>query len=299
MKRMKNIFLFLLTGMIISSLSSCQDVVQIKLDEGSKLYVIDAFVNNLGGTQTIRVTTNDSYFSNRQAPPVGNAQVKLEDLNSGKTYVFEYAGNGNYIYNVSAGDSMGIVNHQYRLNVTIDGSTYTSLTTQRRTAGIDSISVVDISEGGFGPPPADTAKTYFCMLYAKDKVDQNTDYYWVKTFRNDTLFNGSADINISIDGTNGPVSDIAVDSIAFTPPITFLGFKPYKKGNTCRVEIHSLSREGYYFFVQAAAQINNGGLFATTPENVKTNITTPSGAGTRAIGWFNMASVASRSVAVP
>jgi hypothetical protein len=299
MKQMKNIFLFLLTGVMISLLCSCQDVVQIKLDEGSKLYVIDAFVNNLGGTQTIRVTTNDSYFSNRQAPPVSGATVKLEDLTSGKTYAFEYAGNGNYTYNVAAGDSMAKVNHQYRLYITIDGSTYTSLTTQSRTAGIDSISVVDIGDSGFGPPSSDTAKTFFCMLYAKDKVDKNTDYYWVKTFRNDTLFNGSADINLSIDGTNGPVSDIGVDSTAFTPPITFLGFKPYKRGNTCRVEIHSLSHETYNFFVQANAQINNGGLFATTPENVKTNIVTPSGAKTRAIGWFNMATVATRSVAVP
>ncbi|MEY2914410.1 MAG: hypothetical protein RLZZ184_3719, partial [Cyanobacteriota bacterium] len=44
--------------------------------------------------------------------------------------------------------------------------------------------------------------------------------------------------------------------------------------------------ETYAFFLQAQAQISNGGLFATTPENVKTNIITPEDAPTKAIGWF-------------
>jgi hypothetical protein len=90
-----------------------------------------------------------------------------------------------------------------------------------------------------------------------------------------------------------------IDSTGFTPPITFLGFKQYQKGWSCKVEIHSISKETYFFFLQAAAQINNGGLFATTPENVKTNIVTPSDAKTKGIGWFNMATVASKKIVVP
>lgn len=276
---------------------ACQDVVQIKLDEGSKLYVIDAFVNNLPGKQTIRIVTNDSYFSNREAPTVSGASVFVKDLTDNKQYPFIYTSNGNYVYTAGINDSMAQVNHQYELNVTIDGTTYTSLTVQKRPAGIDSISAEynDGKGGGFGPP---SDPFYMCMLWAKDKVGKETDYYWIKTFRNDTLFSGSGDINISIDGTNGPVSDVPVDSTDFTPPITFLGFKNYQFGNTCKVEIHSLTHDAYFFFVQASAQINNGGLFATTPENVKTNITTPDGAKTKAVGWFNMASVVTKTKVV-
>ncbi len=110
---------------------------------------------------------------------------------------------------------------------------------------------------------------------------------------------GPADINVAIDGTNGPVTNAGVDSTSFTPPITLLGFKQYQSGVSCGVEIHSISRETYYFFVQAGAQINNGGLFATTPENVKTNIRTPADAKTKTVGWFNMATVASKRIIVP
>src|SRR3954470_18000152 len=95
---MKTIFKFLLLTSSLFFLNSCQDVVQIKLDEGSKLYVIDAFVNNLPGKQTIRVVSNDSYFSNREAPAVPNAIVILKDLTTNVDYAFNYSSNGNYDY---------------------------------------------------------------------------------------------------------------------------------------------------------------------------------------------------------
>jgi hypothetical protein len=276
---------------------SCEDVIQIKLDEGSKLYVIDAFVNDLRTEQVIRVTTNDSYFSNREAPPVVGAVVILKDLTANKQYNFTYSSNGKYVYPITAADTISFVNHSYELNVTIDGHTYTSVVMQKRTAVIDTI-LAEPAQGGFGPPSSSTDTSYACLLIARDKADNNTDYYWIKTYRNDTLFNEPADINICIDGTGGPVMDAPQDTIKFTPPATLLGFKTYKKNDKCKVEVHSISRDNYFFFIQAFNQINNGGLFATTPENVKTNIVTPEGATTKAIGRFNMATVSSFSITV-
>lgn len=298
---MRTIFkIFLLTS-AFSLLTSCEDVIQIKLDEGSKLYVIDAFVNDLRETQTIRVVTNDTYFSNREAPPVTNANVVLTDLSNNAQYNFAYSTNGNYTYTLGATDTISKRDHQYRLDVTIDGTTYTSLATQKRTAVIDTIVAIPNEQGvgGGGPPgPPTQGTTYSCFLAARDKADNNPDYYWVKTFRNDTLFTASADLNICIDGTGGVVMNAPQDTIDFTPPSTFLAFKPYRKNNTCKVQIHSISRETYFFFIQAYNQINNNGLFATTPENVKTNIVSPVDAKTKAIGRFNMASVVSKSITV-
>ena len=295
MKKFISYFSFIFVAVLFSS---CEDVVQIKLDEGSKIYVIDAFVNDLPGKQTVKITTNDSYFSNREAPPVAGATVLLRDLTANKDYLFTHAGNGNYEFDVQTNAPISLVDHQYELNVAIDGSIYTSKATQKRTAGIDSLSAefYDGSSGGFGPG---TDPFFLCTLWAKDRTDSKTDYYWVKTFRNDSLLFGPSDINVSIDGTNGAVNIEGVDSTAFTPPITYIGFKMYKSGNSCGVQIHSISRETYYFFIQAAQQINNGGLFATTPENVKTNIVTPADAKTKAIGWFNMATVASARIVLP
>jgi hypothetical protein len=276
---------------IMLMLASCEDVVQIKLDEGSKLYVIDAFVNDLRDDQVIRVTTNDSYFSNRQAPPVTNAVVQLVDVNTNATYNFTYTTQGKYVYPITGTDTIARLGHKYILNVTIDGNTYTSLNEQKRAAVIDSIaSYYNDGSDPFGGPK----DTYSCLLFARDKADNNPDYYWLRTFRNDTLFNGSADINICIDGTGGTVYNAPIDTIAFTPSATFLGFKTYQYHDKCKVEIHSISRDTYFFFLQALQQINNAGLFATTPENIKTNISTPANASTRAIGWFSIASAVTK-----
>lgn len=296
---MKKIFYLFSLSSFLFLFSSCQDVVQIKLDEGSKLYVIDAFLNDLPGIQTIRISTNDNYFSNREAPGVAGAQVVLRDLTTNMSHNFTYSNNGNYVFYVDSTHQIGFVDHQYELSVTIDGQTYTSLAIQKRTASIDSVSVETPEQagGGFGPPQKDT--TFFCNLYAKDKTDANTDYYWVKTFRNDTLLFGPNDINISIDGTNGPVNAEGLDSTDFTPPVSYLNFDSFHRRDVCEVQIHSISKETYFFFLQAATQITNGGLFATTPENVKTNVITPSGATTKAIGWFNMASVVRNKIVIP
>lgn len=293
---MKKLHFLTILFAILFTFSSCEDVVQIKLDQGSKIYVIDAFLTD-GASNNVRITSNDSYFSDGPAPFVAGAQVVLKDLTAGQTYSFSYSGNGNYFLATDANSVVGIVDHRYELDVTIDNTTYTSFSIMKRRASIDSIEVQSFDEaGGFGPPP--TIPYFFCNLYAKDKTDAITDYYWIKTIRNDTLLFGPSDINISIDGTNGPVNIPGLDSTAFTPPITFLGFNRFYKGSTCEVQIHSISKETYAFFLQAQAQISNGGLFATTPENVKTNIITPEDAPTKAIGWFNMAAVAQAKVQI-
>ena len=290
---MKTIFRLLIISITFVFFSSCEDVVQIKLDEGSKLYVIDAFVNNLRANQVIRVVTNDSYFSNREAPPVTNAAVVLKDLNSNTQYNFAYTSNGNYVYTLANTDTISRIGHQYELIVTIDGVTYRSLCLQKRTAILDSISATN--DNGLGV----IREYYNCFLWARDKVDQNSDYYWIKTFRNDTLFSDPGDLNTAIDGTGGEVTSADADTLSFTPPAIFLGFNRYYSGDKCKVEIHSISRETNNFLLQAVAQIQNGGLFATTPENVRTNIITPSEAKTKAIGWFNMATVVTKTKIIP
>lgn len=291
---MRTFFKFPALICLLLFLASCQDVVQVKLDQGSKLYVIDAFVTNLREAQRIRVSTNSGYFSDGETPPVANAIVTLKDLTSGKNYSFPYTGNdGYYQFNLTSADTVGIINHQYQLSVVLDGYTYTSLAVEKRAASIDSVyTVYEDGSGGFGQ----TKTPYYrCQLAAKDRADATSDYYWIKTFRNDTLFDSAGDLNLSIDGTTGEVTNFSKDSLSFTPPVTFLGFKRYQTGDSCRVQIHSITRETEAFLNQAVAQINNGGLFALTPENVKTNIVTPANAKTKAIGWFSVATVVSKA----
>ncbi len=274
---------------VLCLLNSCKDVVQVKLDEGSELYVIDAFLQNNYNAQAIFIHKNSTYFNTTEPEPVVNAQVTLYDLTANLSYKFHYVREDRYeIY--TEDESAFTVGHQYKLEVIIDGVTYTAITTQKRPAKIDSISATYYDKNRITGQP--TLPYYMCTLWAKDKVDLEPDYYWIKAGIDTSL-------NLCIDGTAGIVKNAGVDSLYFTAPYNLLQFQTYFPGTNCYVEVHAIQRETYDFLNQALEQIQNGGLFATTPENVKTNFITPPGAKKKVVGWFSVATIAKANRQIP
>jgi hypothetical protein len=279
MKRFKNIIL-LITAM---AFTSCEEVIQVKLDQGSKLLVVDAFVNDLRTYQTVRLTNTDSYFSGQNPPPVTNATVMLKDLTANKTYTFFNNNNGDYLYPITVADTIAFVDHSYELNIIYEGNAYTSYARQKRSTQVDSIS------SNFKPKNSFTEEGYYCKFWAFDQPGPEPDYYWIKAYRNGNFYNKGNQINLAFDGAYSA----GADGFIFIPPIseaiTPFGER-YELNDICRVEVHSISKETYFFLLQVITQTTNSGMFATTPENVRTNINSPEGA-TKAIGWFNMATV--------
>jgi len=137
MRAIKTIILSIFT---LAFFVSCENVIQIKLDEGSKLLVIDAFINDMRVDQKVRLTYTDSYFSGQNPPPVTNALVILKDLTASKNYTFTNLNNGDYTYSITTADTIAVTDHDYELNVIYDGKTYTSFCKQKRSTVIDSIS---------------------------------------------------------------------------------------------------------------------------------------------------------------
>ena len=267
--------------------AACENVVQIKLDKGSKLIVVDAFINNLRTTQKVRLTFTDDYFSNQNPPAITGANVVLTDLTNSKVYNFTDQSNGDYVFNLALTDTIGYIGHSYKLDVTYNGNLYTSVVDQKRPAKLDSISAI-YQDGTslFAPKPG-----YYSVLWARDLPGPVSDYYWIKASKNGVMYSKANELNLAVDGTGGSVP--ANDTLLFTPPaINSLVplDEPLQLGDTLAVEIHSISKETYLFLWQIINQTNNSGLFATTPENVRTNIISPDGV-TKAIGWFSFSGV--------
>lgn len=273
----------LLSILTVLTFTSCEDVVQVKLDAGAPMITIDAFVNDMRQAQTIRLTYSDNYFSQKPNNPIGGATVVVKDVTSGQSYNFIDNSNGNYVFNVTSMDTIGRVGHTYALTVTHQGNVYSAITSMYRTTPIDSLIVEYKAAGTFV-----TKAGYKFSFFGIDPVGPVPDYFWIKSFRNGVFYNKGIDINITEDGANGAGSD----GLIFIPPIAN-GITPrgerFDKFDMCRVEIHSLSEQAYNFLSQVQTQTTNSGLFATTPENVKTNITTTS--TVKVVGWFNMSAV--------
>lgn len=290
---MKHLISILLFGFLLA----CEDPVQVKLDEGATLLVVDAFINNTSAIQSIRLNFSSPFFSDQKNTPVLNAQVLIRNEKTGDVVPFKMQTQGVYSYTPDATQAFGDLNTLYSLEITHNSNVYKAQSILRRSAGIDSISF-DVIPPSFSQPTL-TTKRFACRLWANDSTGFINDYYWIKTRRNDTLFQDVSDLNLSIDGTNGEVPLTYGPPNAFTPPSVFLAFKTYYPKDRCSVEIHSISKDCYLFLLQARNQISNGGLFAQTPENVRTNIITPKTTNLKAVGWFNIAAITTSSIQIP
>jgi len=288
---MKKFFISII-GLITIVFSSCIDVIQVDLKTGSTLLVVDAFVNNLPSTQTVRLTYTAPYFNNTATPPVLGAAVSITDLTNAKTYTFTPDGNGNYLYTPQLNDSMAQVNHNYQLTVSFNGTNYTSTTKLNRTTKIDSI-IFTNSRRGFSNHPADTTnpRRFYPNLLAKD-APGGIDYYWIKIYKNNVFYNTPRLLNVTQDNGGGQDGGFFIYPVA-----SGLVSDPLYRLDVCKIEINSITAQTYDFLSQMQTQMTNAqsGLFAITPENVKTNISVSSGSGMKAIGWFSMSATSSKT----
>jgi hypothetical protein len=64
--------------------------------------------------------------------------------------------------------------------------------------------------------------------------------------------------------------------------------RPFKPGETARVEILSITPEMYYYLNLISTQLNNSGLFAVPPSNIPSNIFCINDQKKKVLGFFCM-----------
>jgi len=272
--------------------SSCEKVIQVDVPEGETLLVVDAWLNNKSGDQVIRLTTTAPVFNSTSTPAAIGATVNVKDLTNGKIYSFiESSGTGNYIFSPTTNDTFNIIGHNYELQISYKGFNYISNSTSYQTTRIDTVGFNKLTDFG------DTAvKGYAPWLFGKD-IPNERNFYWIKTYKNGVFFNQTSNINISEDGGGGEGSD----GLCFIPPIAYFAVtpfdNPFKLNDILTVEVYSINKNSYEYLIQLVTQVNNSqaGLFAVTPENLRTNILPITEKSPRVLGWFNMGTISSKS----
>jgi hypothetical protein len=292
---MRNVLLFTICSSLL--FAACERPYDIKLAEGMPQYTIDAFVSNSDSVQTIRITKSIPFNANPSTiPGVEGAQVALIDSTDFRVHFFSDQGKGSYTFkpNRSIGDTFR-VGHQYVLAVIIGSDTFISGSTMNPTAPVDSLALIK-EEERFGLKAGQ-----YVELGATDLPGRG-NCYWIKTFVNGVLRGKINDLNLAYDGAFSP--NAGSDGIPFIVPIRYIALNdfqnPYKSGDIIRVEIHSITPETLYFFSEVQQQLQNAGLFATIPANVKSNVfnLNPQ-SSVKANGFFCMSAVSSRSVVIP
>lgn len=276
MQKIFPVILLILTA----ALSACEDKVDVNVDPGKSYPVLDAWITTEAGPQQIRFTQSaTSYTDNTPVPLIKDAKITLHDITAAKTYSFAFKDDA-YEYDPGDDQTIGIVDHVYRLRVEYKGEVFEAMDTIKRVPAIDSIS--------FEFKKEDEAQSgeegYYARLHAKD-IAGGDDYYWIRSYRNDR-----AHTNTDLYAINGAFNEGVADGWLFIPPIRE-GItdedKPYQPGEKVIARVASLSRPSYLFIQQVIDQINSGGLFAKVLENVKSNAVNVTPNGTlKILGWF-------------
>ncbi|MDJ1504175.1 DUF4249 domain-containing protein [Xanthocytophaga agilis] len=283
---MKHISLFIIGILTICLLSSCEDVIQLDVAAAESQLVIDAFISNTPSAQTIRLTKTVPYFETGDAPTVSGAEIILQNTTTGREFIFtDMQTDGQYIWKPAGKDSIGKVGDKFLLTVRYDNNEYQASSNLNRTTKVDSITVDYKEESG------DDKAGYYAEFYGRDSLGKQ-DYYWIKSFKNGKY--QTKLLTYATNGIGGTDNENGSDGFLFIPPIREAitdGDDPFALGDKIRVEIWSITKETLEFFTQAEAQINNGGLFARPPENLRTNFTNNTNSSKQPVGWFSTSAV--------
>lgn len=276
----------------LALLSGCETVIDADLNEGPTQLSVDGTITDQPGPQTIRLTQTAAYFDNSPPTTAAGATVTVTD-DLGKRFAFTDSDNdGYYVWQPGVKDTLGRVSRTYSLSITFQGETYRASAKMNRVPAVDSLIFRKEKINPLSP-----TEGYRAEFYARDFVGA-TDYYRVRYFRNGTLQNKPRDI-ITLKNASFPGSS-DTDGLIFIR-LFRQAINPdslYAMNDSVKVEVQSLTLEAFDFWQQLSQQITNGGLFATPPANVPTNIINTNATGKKATGFFVASAVRSRTVRV-
>jgi hypothetical protein len=278
------------------ALSGCEDVIDLETATGPTQLVVDGWITNQPGPQTIKLMWSASYFDNNTAKPVLGAMVTVTD-DQGKEYKFEdIAGNGQYIWGNGKQDTLGRIGRTYSLRVVNEQEVYTAKSELKRVPPVDSI--VYTREKLPFEPDKGPKEGFVAEFYARDIAGEG-DTYWIKPVVDGKVAVGKAvSISLAYDAafSAGAPSDGLIFILPLRQSITYDSL--YSAGASVGVELHSITNEAFEYLKLIREQASNGGLFATPISNIKSNVANADPAGRKALGFFGTSAVSRKETII-
>lgn len=260
---MKDIFKFLILSIFIS-LTGCEEVVDVDLEESSPRLVIEASLYKIKSIpdtpQYIGLSTTAPFFD-EEIPPATGAEIKVTD-SEGQVYFFEEIDPGLY-RNEDLEPGSGI---SYHLEINYENNIYEATETFIEVADLESIE--QNNNGGFDgddvelrafytDPPEEGNHYLFRFLYEELSLQ----------IYDDEFINGNR---------------------------TFAVFtnEDLKEGDRVSFEIQGISKRYYeYLFILRSQAGSGGGPFQTQPTTVKGNIVNTTDPQNFPLGFFRVSEV--------
>mgnify|MGYP001281183691 CR=1 FL=1 len=253
---------------LITTLCSCEQVIDIQIDEADKKYVIEGNVSNLPGANAeVRISKTKTFNESNVFSGVSGAVVTIQ-VNNGSVYTLQPVAAG--IYRSSS--FAGVPGSTYRLTVVINGSTFSSLSVMPgQLVSLDNITVENLNFGAINTKtvypdyvdPSGKGNSYRFIQYANgDQVK--------KVFVQDDEISDGLRINRPLLNANGDL----------------------KSGDTVQVDMLCIDNNVYKYWY-SLDQASTGENQNATPANPVSNIQGG------ALGYFSAHTVSSRTIILP
>jgi predicted transcriptional regulator YdeE len=273
---------FTLLLLTLLSLFSCEETIQLGINQSSSTLVIEGLITNKPGKQYIKISRTAGFYGGGATEKITTAIVKVTD-DMGKEILFHHNPLGDTEKNGYYFDTenfVGEIGREYSLYVIAEGKTYEAHDKLMSVTTIDSLSS-RINEQEQSNPKI-TGQIYEVLAYMKEP-QETKDYYLFRYYRNNDFhsYNLSSDIYFTDDvGVGKNINGLA-------SPVYF------KEADTARLELYSLSRTAFLFYNDLSNLLNNdGGMISSPPANPRTNLTNG------ALGFFRVSAVSSATLIV-
>ena len=262
---MKNCFYILLLFICFS----CEDVIDVDLNEAPPKLVIDASIdwlkNTSGNDQSIKLTLTAPYFDNN-VPPANGAQVTIVNSDNIQFNFTEDGTTG--IYRNT--NFIPIINETYVLTIVYQGETYAATETLKSVVPLDYVEQND--EGGFSGE-----ETELKVFYTDPEDEEN--YYFFEFFSDIPAF-----------------PELEVYDDVFTNGNQIFGFyteEDLTSGDEVTIRNHGVSRQfyNYMFILLQQNGEDGGGPFETQPASVRGNCVNQTNPTNYPLGYFRLSEV--------
>ncbi len=259
------------TSHIISALlliilfSSCEKVIDVKVNDAAKKYVIEAEITDQQGGCQVLISQTKSLSDNNDFAGISGAKVTIADDAGVVTNLTENS-SGIYKSNLT-----GTEGRKYILNININGTLFTATSKMPAVVPLDSVYVTDLSFL--------REDSKWVNVTYRDPVGLGNSYRFVE------YINGVKDKGIYI------INDDLSDGRLTTNTLFSRANSEITKGDTINVEMHCIDAPLYKYWF-SLSQSATGETETAAPSNPVTNITGD------ALGYFSAHTVRSKSVIV-
>jgi hypothetical protein len=245
-------------GMLLVAMVDCKKVISVDLRDAPSQIVIEGEITNTPGLSAqVRISRSVNFSASNTYPPVSGAMVRLTDSNNGIGALMAESDTGLYTTRLI----VGVPNHVYKLEVTVEGKTYSANSRMPRPVVLDSV-------------------TFALNTDFNNKQDINA----VVNFRDPDGLGNYYQFTESVRGRLIPDIFVFEDRLSdgkYIEQPLFNDSSYLQRRDTVLLTMNCVDKNVYNYFFSLADVTGNNNFQTATPANPHTNISNG------ALGYFS------------